>query len=129
MTHIEKFCSSYDIEKHIIVELFNRLYSILDSKKDRVLFINLIIKSCNMSLLTKEDVLILFDNLNKIASNKYFKYKKLNLIFELCPYFAKILSKALNMTNGEIRRLFDKNKISVDYIINLIVTQSKKHPL
>lgn len=129
MTHIKKFCSSYDIEKHIVVELFNRLYNILDSKKDRVLFINLIIKSCNMSLLTKEDVLILFNNLNKIASSKYFRYKKLNLIFELCPYFAKILSKALNMTNGEIRRLFDKNKISVNYIINLIVTQSKKHPL
>lgn len=128
MTHIEKFCNSYDIEKHIVVELFNRLYNILDSKKDRVLFINLIIKSCNMSLATKKDVLVLFDNLNQILSNKYFKYKKLNLIFELCPHFAKILSQSLNMTINETRKLFDKNKISVDYIINLIVTQSKKHP-
>lgn len=128
MTYIEKFCSSYDIEKHIVVEVFNRLYNILDSKKDRVLFINLIIKSCNMSLGTKKDVLVLFDNLNQILSNKYFKYKKLNLIFELCPHFAKILSQSLNMTINETRKLFDKNKISVDYIINLIVTQSKKHP-
>ena len=73
-------------------------------------------------------VVVLYDNLNKILSNKYFKYKKLNLIFELCPQFAKILSQSLNMTINETRRLFDKNKISVDYVVNLIVTQSKKYP-
>lgn len=127
MSLINEFCKDNNIEKYIMINFFNNLDTILKSKKDSILFIRLIIKSCIMSNSTKKDNYNLVITINKTINNKYFKYKKLNLIFELCPQFAKILSQSLNMTINEIRRLFDKNKISVDYIINLIVTQSKKH--
>ena len=128
MTLISKFCKDNNIEKHIIINFFNNINTILKSKKDSLLFIRLVIKSCTMSNSTKKENHKIIVTMNDIIVNKYLKHKKINLIFELCPYFAKILSMSLNMNMTETRKLLDKNKISNDYILNLIVTQSKKHP-
>lgn len=128
MTTINKFCKDSNIEKYIIINFFNNINTILKSKKDSFLFIRLVIKSCIMSNSTRKENHKIIVTMNNLIVNKYLKHKKINLIFELCPYFAKILSMSLNMTMPETRKLLDKNKISNDYILNLIVTQSKKHP-
>ncbi len=128
MSLIKIFCKENNIDRKIVLKLFNILNTISKSKKDNCLLIQSIFKDCILSGTIKKEVESLLIYLNNILSNKYFEYKDFNFICEICPCLSFKIATYLRLSIKETKKSLHINKILVNDLINTIILQSKKYP-
>lgn len=125
MSLINKFCKTNEIKRKKIIILFNHLNKILKSKKDSVLFINMLIKDVILSGTTKKHINVLISILNKTLTKDWFNYQTFLIICEICPFFGLNISRLLGLSISDAKKILVENEMRNESLFNLIFRQSK----
>ena len=125
MSLINKFCKTNEIKRKKIIILFNHLNKILKSKKDSVLFINMLIKDIILSGTTKKHINVLISILNKTLIKDWFNYKTFLIICEICPFFGLNISRLLGLSISDAKKILVENEMRNESLFNLMFRQLK----
>ena len=125
MSLINKFCKTNEIKRKKIIILFNHLNKILKSKKDSVLFINMLIKDVILSGTTKKHINVLISILNKTLTKDWFNYQTFLIICEICPFFGLNISRLLGLSISDAKKILVENEMRNESLFNLMFRQSK----